>query len=35
MEAIYAAAAGGSAVKLPVVERKDATRGPAPKPEQG
>ena len=30
MEAIYQAAAGGSAVKLPAVQGLDTTRGPAP-----
>ena len=33
MEAIYQAAQGGSAVKLPAVQGLDTTRGPAPPPE--
>ena len=33
MEAIYQAAAGGSAVKLPTVPGRDTTRGPAPQEE--
>lgn len=34
MEAIYQAAQGGSAVRLPAVPGLDTTRGPAPQ-EQG
>ena len=31
MAALYEAAAGGGVVKLPLVEGRDTTRGPAPK----
>lgn len=35
IEAIYEAAAGGGVVRLPPVQGRDVTRGPAPEGEEG